>query len=440
MANAPNSTPQALIQHLAQQLTLGPKADTYLVAYSAGADSTALLHALTQLDIPQPIYALHVNHGLQAQADSWAQLAQSNCSAWNVPLSVERVTVTANKQGLEAAARAARYAAITQHSSAGTVVLMAHHHNDQAETLLLNLLRGSGIRGLAGIPETRQLADASIYRPLLELPGEQLRNYCKQQQLDFIEDASNNDLRFDRNWLRHELLPFIQTRFNQADSNLGTSADLLRQALQVNQHYTQQLLTPMLDDKLSLDLQRLKQQPDFLQHELLRSWIRNQQHSLPSRQRLTEFIRQINTAQADKAPELCWDSHCLRVYQQQLSLQQSADQAPLKETRWQPPTCFIWPGVGELKIEQAKHNKPIYWPIFTVTQRHGGEAILLDDGHHHTLKKLCQQAAIPPWQRAELPLFYHRGQLMAVADRWLHPALTRWLQQQGIGWQWQTVK
>lgn len=441
MANVPNTDASQLVEHLGQQLKFGPQANHYLVAYSAGADSTALLHALTQLDIPQSIHALHINHGLQAESGHWAQLAQSNCNAWNVPLHIQKVNVITGKHGLEAAARKARYDAIKQHLQKNTVVLMAHHQDDQAETLLLNLFRGSGARGLAGIPKTRSVADASIYRPLLELPSQQLQQYCHQQQLSYAIDNSNHDLHFDRNWIRHELLPFIENRFAKAGSNLGISAQLLRQAYEINQQFVQQQLAPLVNNQNSLNLQQLKQQPEFLQHELLRTWVHNQQSLPPPRQQLKEFIRQLNTAKADKAPELVWGNHRLCIYQQCLILKNATAPTVLKKSQWQPPGCFTWPNVGELTINQTiPTNQSVRWPIFTVTQRGGGETILLADGHHHSVKKLCQQAGIPPWERSELPLVYHRGKLVAIADRWLHPALQRWLQQHAIAWQWHNVK
>ncbi len=444
MANVPRANTLPLIEHLAQQLKYGPQANQYLVAYSAGADSSALLHALTQLDIRQSIHALHINHGLQAQSDHWAQLAQSNCNAWNVPLHIQKVSVIAGKHGLEAAARKARYDAIKQHLQNHTVVLMAHHRDDQAETLLLNLFRGSGVRGLSGIPKTRPIADATIYRPLLELPRQQLRQYCHQQKLSYIEDSSNQDLRFDRNWLRHELLPFIEQRFGKASNNMAISAQLLRQTFNINQQFIEQQLLPLLDKQNSLNLQQLRLQPEFLQHELLRTWIRNQQYTPPPRQQLKEFIRQLNTAKADKAPQLLWENHQLCVYQQRLSIQKATDQPALKESQWRLPDCFVWPNVGKLAIQNKDQITPANqsgrWPVFTVTQRRGGETILLADGHHHSFKKLCQQAGIPPWKRSQMPMVYHRKKLVAIADLWLHPALQRWLQRHAITWQWYTVK
>ncbi len=437
--------PEHLPPFLKQQLATGPAASAYLVAYSTGADSTALLHALAQLDIKVPISAVHVNHGLNPQAGQWEKLAKTNCAVWNIPLYTEHIDIMNDGHGLEAAARDARYEAINRHTGAGTVVLTAHHADDQAETLLLNLLRGSGLRGLSGIPRQRQLGEAQLFRPLLDISSATLRQYWVNMQLQFSDDSSNLDTRFDRNWLRHQLLPAITSRFPRAADNIAVSAQLLRQSLQVNQHYLHQQLEPLLagDGELTVNTELLTDCPVFLQHELLRTFIELAGLSPPPpRQRLAEFIRQLNQAKADKLPVIKWAGHHLRVYRQRIHAVNVDPNpaAPDDSNNRLLPGAWVWPGVGSLTITTPENAGNLRWPMLEVRMRTGGEQIKLADGRHHQLKKLYQQAGIPPWERQRLPLVYHRKKLMAVADRWLHPALQHWLDTKAIGWQWQPVK
>ncbi len=430
-----------LHQHLQQQLTNGPPATEYLVAYSTGPDSTALLHALSRLKIKQSIRAIHVNHGLQAEAADWAKLARANCADWNIPLQLEHVSITRDGYGLEAAARDARYNTISQHAGRGTVVLTAHHADDQVETLLLNLLRGSGLRGLSGMPKQRTLGNYVLFRPLLELPGSKLRDYCTQSQLLFSEDNSNQNLNFDRNWLRNELLPLIERRFPGAQENFTISAQLLGQSLLLNQQFIQQQLDKLMTDDQLLDLQQLTDYPVFFQYEIVREFITALAiWPPPPGQRLTEFIRQLNQAQSGKSPVLTWNSHSLRVYQSRLYMVDKNSVTPITNNHWQQAGDWVWPDIGRIQINLPDTSSSLHWPALEVYQRAGGEQIKLDDGHHHRLKKLYQQAGIPPWERDRLPLIYHRKKLIAVADKWLHPAFRTWLEKRAIGWQWQPIK
>ncbi len=440
---APKNRPDAVAELLTQLpglLAAGPPASRYLIAYSSGADSSALLHALSRLPLQTPLQAIHVQHGLHEDAEHWAEIAQHNCRAWQIPLQIERVKVTATGQGLEAAARDARYAAIQRHVQTGTVVLTAQHADDQAETLLLNLLRGSGIRGLAGIPPQRTLGRAMLYRPLLSLPGQLLRDYCQQQRLDYIDDSSNHELTFERNWLRHVLLPLLQSRFPHAGDKLAVSAGLLRQALPLYNQQLRRLLEPLYGPGQSLDIAGLQQHPEFVQHELLQAYLTELGIPLPSSRQSAELLRQLREARVDRNPELDWHDHRLQVYRARLYYRRHQPTTVFPDSVWQPDQPWHWPRVGTLSITGNPAAATRQWPRFQLRQRHGGETIVLADGRRHRLKQLCQQAGIPPWQRAHLPLAYHRGQLMAVADHWLHPALRRWLQQRGLRWQWQPVR
>lgn len=436
------SASQQLIDCLQAHLRRGPKTQRYIVAYSGGADSTALLHALHQLaeTATWTVAAIHIHHGLQQQADQWADHVQQTCTRWQIPLHLERIAVIPDGQGIEAAARDARYTFLANYLQANDVALTAHHADDQAETLLLHLLRGSGLRGLAGIPPLRKLGAGLLYRPLLDMPGVLAKTYCHEQKLKYIEDGSNTDERFDRNWLRHSLLPMLHTRFPKASDNLAISAQLLRQSFDIHQQYITQLLTTVLDGQSLLNIDQMQQYPIPVQHELLRTYLTNQQVPAPPRRRLSEFLRQLKQTQAGRSPVLAWQKHQLRCYQGHIHyLLEQAVSVPIK-AQWQPPHPCSWGLKGTLSIQCLSNTQPVQWPIFTLHKRAGGESIKLVDGHHHSVKKLYQQASIPPWERASLPLVYHRQQLVAIGDKWLHPALQRWLQKSKLHWHWQPQK
>ncbi len=199
------------------------------VAFSGGLDSTVLLHGLCQLRTRFSFHleAVHVHHGLQADADRWAAHCEAVAAAWRVPLTVAHVRPVNRGEGLEAAARRLRYEALAQR--AREWVLTAHHRQDQAETVLLNLLRGSGVAGLQGMRPVRQLTrTVCLGRPLLALPRRTLRQYAQSHGLRWIEDGSNRNLRFGRNWVRHRLLPLLVSRFPAVETKLAQLASHMR--------------------------------------------------------------------------------------------------------------------------------------------------------------------------------------------------------------------
>ncbi|WP_232821094.1 tRNA lysidine(34) synthetase TilS, partial [Dyella sp. C11] len=203
------------------------------VAYSGGPDSTALLHALSQLPAARArgLRALHVDHGLHADSHAWASHCRQLAHEWGVMCLVMRVDVDhARGYGLEAAAREARYRVFAAALKHDEHLLLAHHRNDQVETVLLKLLRGAGPEGLGGMRAMRRLGQGMLWRPLLETPRDVLRDYVAQHELPCIDDPSNNDARLSRNFLRHEILPRLSQHWPQAEDSIVHSARLHRSA------------------------------------------------------------------------------------------------------------------------------------------------------------------------------------------------------------------
>ncbi|MDN5597950.1 MAG: tRNA lysidine(34) synthetase TilS, partial [Pseudomonas sp.] len=235
--------------------TLAPwrNAPAWHIAFSGGLDSTVLLHLLVSLanieNLP-PVSAVHVHHGLQAAAEAWPAHCQSVCDSLGVPLRVMRVQVRPGAS-LERAARDARYQAFMQIMGAGEVLFTGQHRDDQAETLLFRLLRGAGVRGLAAMPEHRPLAQGRLVRPLLACTRSELEAYAHQHQLQWIEDPSNVDSRFSRNYLRHRVLPAVTERWPQAITHLARTAEHMAEA------------QGLLDELALMDLQRADQPSAF---------------------------------------------------------------------------------------------------------------------------------------------------------------------------------
>lgn len=236
MANS-RKNPQAELLQLLEDVLLrhlpGKRPLRLCVGLSGGLDSVVLLHLLhkTRLAPGLVVSALHVHHGLSAQADEWAQFTARLCEEWSIPFSVRHVAVKPQGDGLEAAARAARYGAFEQ--SDADVLLLAHHANDQAETVLFNLLRGSGVSGLSGMPVQRMLGEKLIVRPLLGVGRAELLTYAQAHGLHWVEDESNASLAFSRNHLRHAVLPQLAKRYPSVVSTLARTAGHLAEADQL---------------------------------------------------------------------------------------------------------------------------------------------------------------------------------------------------------------
>lgn len=271
-----------------------------VVGFSGGLDSTVLLHAASSAasDAGLGLSALHVHHGLSPHADAWADFCAKVCQEQGIPLTVLRVEVPPGTgEGTEAAARRVRHEALADHLA--DWILLAHHADDQAETVLHNLLRGAGVRGAAAIPESR----GRVLRPLLGLAREVLLAYGRSNGLAWIEDESNADRKYTRNFLRHEILPAIVARFPRASEQLAAAAGRFGET------------NSLLDDLAILDLgdtypefplplKLLRELPDARAKNLLRAMLTWHHAQAPDERRLNEFVRQLRTAGNDRHPRL----------------------------------------------------------------------------------------------------------------------------------------
>jgi len=413
---------------LYRQLLLHP-ASAYRVAYSGGLDSHVLLHALVQvrhrLDVD--IGAVHVNHALQADADSWEEHCGNVCRDLGVSYVSLRVDASAaTGDSPEATAREARYAALAEWLPAGESLLTAQHQDDQAETLLLQLLRGSGVNGLAAMPVLGGLGRGQLLRPLLGLGRRQLLAYAEANGLCWVEDPSNRDLAFDRNFLRARVFPLLQERWPSAAAALSRSAAHCAEAASLLEHLGDQDLADIRagrEDRLSLA--RLLVLPPGRQRNVLRHWVRQATAAAPSAAVLGRLLNDVLHSRRDAEPCVRWGGYEVRRYRDELYLlKQRPEPDSSRVIEWQLPQPLSLPDAGGVLHASRETGRGIRASAVAsavrVGWRRGGERCLpAGRRQHHSLKKLFQEQGIPPWERARIPLIYIDDQLAAVAGLWV---------------------
>jgi tRNA(Ile)-lysidine synthase len=411
-----------------------PPARRYWLAFSGGLDSTVLLHLLAARGLP--LTAIHVHHGLQAQADAWAAHCQTVCDALGVPLELIRVQVQPTGEGPEAAARAVRYQALAARLSAGEILITAHHRDDQAETVLLRLLRGSGVRGLAAMAPLGRFAAGQLWRPLLAERRALLAAWAAEQGIYGLHDPHNEDPRYARSWLRQQLMPLLRQRYPQADEALARAADQARDA--------QAALTELAeldgaqarareDFGPALRISRLLALSPARRYNLLRHWLDQSGFAPPDAAFWPRLDAEVLGARVDGEPCLRLGAYEFRRYRDALYLMAVLPSPPAQSCLWQGGTeLALPPGCGRLQARVAPSLS------LEVGFARGGERIRVG-GRRRTLKQLAQQAGIPPWVRVRLPLLYHGAQLIGVADRWADDAYAAAARDWGLHWQapWQ---
>jgi tRNA(Ile)-lysidine synthase len=427
-----------LLRHLDAALTALPSA-ALCVAFSGGPDSTALLHALSQLPDARTrgLRAVHVDHALQGDSASWAIECQHVCAALDVPCEVLRVQVdTRGGSGIEAAARAARYGALSTHLQAGECLVLGHHRDDQAETVLLKLLRGAGPEGLGGMRALRPFADGQLWRPLLDLSRRQLRDYITAHQLVVIDDPSNNDTRLGRNYLRREVLPQLLQHWPQAVDSIVHSATLCRHAADTLRHAWMAAFQTLHDPLTgSLDAYRWLALDSALREPLLDHWL----HELGLPAPTTAQRRQIEfqcDARAGQQPCIQWRGAELHIWRGRMWATPPALTLDLAwQQLWQGEPIQL-PDGGSLSLSDptARLSEPLL-----VHLRRGGERLKpAGDAHTRELRDLFQRAGMPPWQRAAVPLISAGDELVAVADRWINARGTAIFTQTATQPRWQS--
>lgn len=439
---------QTLLQDVLGQLAPCMDAPVCWLGLSGGLDSMVLLEAVDQLrrhySFPR-LKAIHVHHGLHPDANRWAEHCQRECEARDIELHVRRVQLPPGGN-IEELARDARYGVFEEYLQPGDYLLLAHHADDQLETLLFRLMRGTGVRGMAGMPVSRALGQGSLLRPLLGWTREQLAGWAAEQQLEWIEDPANTDPRYARTALRHEMLPYLRQHWKSLPDNLLRLAEHANEANQLLDERAEEDLqiasAPLADIWLdrwpSLTLDALAALSPARQKNLLRYWLHQHSVRLPDQRHLHALLEQLAAAQ-DSQPALRIGS--ARLYRSSgrlWLLPASGVPAGVAEPLTAIQNTVLRAGNGRLRFQAGGRiaHSDGNWRI---AYRRGGEQIRLPGRPTQSLKSLFQQAAIPAWLRPAIPLLYCDDQLVSVAGRWNAEAMLVGAGQAGFSMFWEPI-
>ncbi len=426
-------------------LALGPAPKlasdaTVWAAFSGGLDSTVLLHLLKQSELVRqagrPLKALHVNHQLQSLASRWVEHCRSVCAQLGVPIYVMDVKIDPqDPAGPEGAARNARYAAFRSLMKTGDCLVSAHHQDDQAETVLLRLLRGSGVGGLAAMRATSEFPPGILWRPLLRHSRADLRRYAETHKLPWVEDPHNLDPRYSRSYLRSDVFPRLNQRWPQAVELLARTAEHCADAVE------------LLDEAAQRDLKRAKQAqglsvrellrlPQARRNNLLRFWAAHGGFELPPFDALQRLEKEVLRARPDATPVLAWSDTELRRFRDTVYLMPRLPPPPKSVVlEWDGRNDLeLPPGCGVLRVLKPARTE---LPLQVVFPKGGERLKPAGSRYTRTLRNLFQEEAIPSWVRERLPLIQLESELVAVARRWQISSFQRLCRLQKLRYFWE---
>ena len=405
--NLPSTDPSALIatalSDSLRPILLEGRRLQISVAYSGGLDSSVLLHAVSLLknSLASPasaksaeFQAIHIHHGLSCHADDWQRHCERYAEQWGIPLLVERVTLDREISSLENEARLKRRESLNRQS--GDVVLMAHHRDDQAETLLLNLFRGTGLLGAAGIP----YQEGKILRPFLHLPRSVLKDYAQSQGLVWVEDESNDDPVHRRNRVRHTILPCIAEHFPAAIENLAASTTAFSESQQLLEELAKEDGAEQTPLPLAL-LRELEKKSLARATNALIFNLRLHGLRLPSKSWVYQCYQQLISSREDGEVAVRIGSMTVRRYRDHMYVENEA-------AKFGVPVSQLWTGMDiswGAQIIRTSLTKGTGISIALLTghaefrPRRGGECMALRGGFHREVKDLLREAGIPPWLR-----------------------------------------
>jgi len=408
------------------RLLAWPPAARYHVAFSGGMDSSVLIEILASRarDLPGGLTAIHVDHGLHPQSAEWARHCAEVCRRLGIPLVLERVDAKAPAgESPEAWARKVRYGVFHRYVGPREMLLTAHHRDDQAETVLLQLVRGSGPAGLAGMPPLRPFGGGWHGRPLLEFSRPNLHDWGRLLRIACVDDESNADLRFDRNYLRNEILPRLEARWPGVPEVLQRTAELQAQAAKI-------LVAVATEDMKScaagdaLVVASLRRLDPERRANVVREWLRRAGLPMPGAAHIRRLDDEVIGAGADRNPCLRWPGAELRRYRGRLyASPPPEDRDPRERIAWRLDQPLALKhglltadraGEGGLRADCCATGE------VEVRFRAGGERLTpAGSRHRRELRTLFQEQGVPPWRRDRIPLVYVDGRLAAVPGLWV---------------------
>lgn len=426
MATSELNVSDSLESHLLCNLQAAKATSNLLVAFSGGIDSKVLLHILAGLRNKkqiQQLAAIHINHNLQKPADDWQRQCEQDCQHLQIPLQIKKLQlVNRPNKNIEAVAREARYQVFSQLLEKHHWLVMAHHQDDQAETLLFRLLRGSGLQGAAAMPQTRALGEGKLLRPMLDITREQIEAYAVANKLCWIEDPSNQNTDFSRNFLRHKVLPLIKQKWPGYSTTFSRFADLACEQTQLLEALADEDLAKVIDNQQAIRLADLQQLPDVRKKNLLHFWgKKNAEHS-PASEEIATLLAQLHAAQS-KSIEVKFAGRLARSYAGNLLLTALKQPKTIeKKIPWQQMDIPLTLSNGlSIKFcatqnqQQICLRKPRQDESVWVDARRGGEVCQPDYRNKATdLKTIYQELKVPHWQRKWLPIIYYDQAIVAV--------------------------
>ncbi|TAJ05296.1 tRNA lysidine(34) synthetase TilS [Pectobacterium versatile] len=396
-----------------------------LLAYSGGLDSSVLLHLLVAVRQRSglPIRAAYIHHGLNPLADSWAEHCCQQCERWQVPFASLPVKVEAQNGGIEAAARTARYQALQAHLQEGEALLTAQHLDDQSETFLLALKRGSGPAGLSAMAAQSMLGHHRLVRPLLGISRLQLEAYAQRHQLGWIEDDSNQDERFDRNFLRRQILPRLTQRWPHFPSAVARSAQLCAEQEQLLDELLEESLQALCQPDGALSIDGLAPLSPVRRFALLRRWLAQQGATMPAREQLQRLWDEVATSRQDAEPVLQLNQMQIRRFRQYLYLLPLMPSLKDRIIPWQSPSCplSLPDNLGTLSLADngVAIRAPENGEAVSIRFSTSGTVNIVGRAHGRQIKKLWQELNVPPWWRDRTPLVFYNEQLIAAVGRFV---------------------
>jgi tRNA(Ile)-lysidine synthetase, N-terminal domain/tRNA(Ile)-lysidine synthetase, C-terminal domain len=389
-----------------------------LIAFSGGVDSSVLLHGLVQLkqySMPDlQLRAIYIHHGLSQNADHWAEHCHQQCQTWQVPLIIEKVKLNAKAGNIEEQARKARYQAIFKHLHHNETLCTAQHLDDQCETFFLALKRGSGPAGLAAMPQENK----QHLRPLLTITRQQIEHYATKYKLTWIEDESNQDDHYDRNFLRLNVLPILNHRWPHFSQMVARSAELCQQQQDLIEELLQADFSQIIGKQGQLSITPLIDYAEYKRNAILRMWFKSQQINMPTRQQIALIWQTVALAKEDANPKFLLHNRQIRRYQNQLYLLPIYQDIEHKILNWDLVSPLILPdNLGQLQVDYHTDlacRLPLANEQVTVRFHAQGQFQIVNRQGSRSIKKLWQEHRIPSWQRTRIPLIYYNEQLITA--------------------------
>lgn len=415
-----------VLESFKQHFTERKKPLVFDIGLSGGVDSMVLLHILSCLrnEIKLIINAIHINHDLSENALTWENFCEKHCKELEINFISKKIDISEDlKLGVEGAARKKRYEVFKDYQKG--VLALAHHQDDQAETLLLQLFRGSGLKGLASM----QLYDSEkkIWRPFLRIKKERIKEFAKKYGIEFINDESNDNLNYDRNFLRQKVFPLLKTRYPNISQTISRSADNIAEGLNLNETIAKEDAKKFVsDDQTILSLSMLQEIPKERVLNLIRWWLARNNQPMPNKKTINELFNQIIKVKKDSMINLNISPlMTIRQYQNHIFLVGKKDKNIQYEMIWQGESELNLPDNSRILFNKKKADRNILLKInvgaLRIQNRIGGERFKPKvDQPTRTLKYLLQKSRIPPWEREDIPLFFSEDQLVVVPNFGIH--------------------